>query len=105
MHRHLVTPLALLGLSFAAAAAPAADQAARRSPAGRVPHVSLGLTVTELPQVGPFGGLLVRDLTPDGPAARAGVQKGDVILRVSNRQVDDYDHLVNALAGHSPGDQ
>src|SRR5262249_19538309 len=62
-------------------------------------------TLAELPEVGPFGGLLVRNVSPDGPAARAGIKKDDIIMRVSNRQVDDYDEFISTLAGRSPGDQ
>jgi len=37
---------------------------------------------------GPSGGIYVADLLPDGPAERAGVEKGDVLLKVAGEAVD-----------------
>jgi C-terminal processing protease CtpA/Prc len=50
-------------------------------------------------------GVIVRDVHPDGPAARAGIRKGDVITRVGRRPVDDFADLCNAITRHQPGDR
>lgn len=73
--------------------------------ASLLPRVALGLAVEEMPNDGPHGGLIVRHVTPDGPAAKGGLKPGDIILRVSNIQVDDYEDLLGAVAGNKPGDE
>ena len=44
------------------------------------------------------GGLLVRQVGDDTPAARAGLQVGDLLLRVAGRELSSVDALVEALA-------
>jgi Do/DeqQ family serine protease len=44
------------------------------------------------------GGVVVQELFPDGPAARAGVMPGDVILGVNSRAVEDPEGLRFRLA-------
>jgi serine protease Do len=48
-------------------------------------------------------GALVAEVTTDGPAARAGIQTGDVILRADGERVSDSRDLARAVAAHRPG--
>ena len=57
---------------------------------------SLGLP---LPQ-----GALVADLWPNGPAARAGLRQGDVVLQTDGKPVVDAAGLSYAIGTHRPGD-
>jgi S1-C subfamily serine protease len=51
----------------------------------------------------PDGGALVAGVTPDGPAARAGIRAADVIVTVAGRRVATVDDVVAVLATLRPG--
>jgi len=48
-------------------------------------------------------GVLVGEVVPDGPGARAGLKNGDIITRYSGRDMEDVQHLRNAVAETPPG--
>ncbi len=48
-------------------------------------------------------GALVGDVIPDGPAAKAGIQRGDVITRFNNQSVRDMEDLPKIVAATTPG--
>jgi serine protease Do len=48
-------------------------------------------------------GLLIRDVVEDGPAARAGVRQGDLIVAAAGHQVRTSDDLFDALQGAQDG--
>jgi len=56
---------------------------------------SLGLKKTE--------GALVAEPQPGGPAAKAGVESGDVITRVNDQPVKDARELARTIGGMAPG--
>ena len=43
--------------------------------------------------------------SPNGPAARAGVREGDIIVAVDGREVRSAPELLEAIRRHKPGDQ
>jgi S1-C subfamily serine protease len=47
-------------------------------------------------------GVLVTGVLQDGPAARAGVQPGDVVLKVGDRDVHNSGELLSAVAALPP---
>jgi putative serine protease PepD len=49
------------------------------------------------------GGVLVAAVTPDGPAAHAGIKSNDVIISVNHRPTPTADELAAVLAGLKPG--
>src|SRR5262245_14297855 len=49
--------------------------------------------------------LIVAGLVPDGPGERAGLQDGDVILRVGDQEVASRRDLYAALWRHEPGER
>src|SRR5439155_6735496 len=79
-------------------------------PAARVAAVRLGVRVVattaqlrktlgvERPK-----GALVLEVESDGPAARAGVQAGDVLTQVAGKPVGDAAEILDALAGRKAG--
>jgi len=48
-------------------------------------------------------GALVGDVIPDGPAAKAGVKRGDVITRFNNQDVLEMEDLPKIVAATTPG--
>lgn len=48
-------------------------------------------------------GALVGDVIPDGPAAKAGIQRGDVIIRFNSQPVKEMEDLPKIVAATTPG--
>nr|WP_231494793.1 trypsin-like peptidase domain-containing protein [Cellulomonas sp. KRMCY2] len=57
-----------------------------------------GVQVTTEPQDGQ------EPVTPDGPADRAGIQPGDIIVAIDGRPVTQADELIVAIRAKAPGD-
>jgi S1-C subfamily serine protease len=49
--------------------------------------------------------IVVRDVMPDSPAAKAGLKKGDRVVKMGAEEVQDIERLVRAIAARKPGDQ
>ena len=49
------------------------------------------------------GGVLVGSVTPNGPASKAGLQSGDVIVAVDGAPIKDGDELVSIISAKHPG--
>ena len=48
-------------------------------------------------------GVLVQQITPNGPADKAGLKPGDIIITLDGRAIKDGDDLVNEIASRRPG--
>lgn len=64
-------------------------------------RASLGAIVAEAKE---GEGALIERVTPDSPAARAGVRPGDVLLKINGEQVTRPGELADSLAERKPGD-
>jgi len=62
-------------------------------------RASLGLELRSLPT----GGVLVAAVVPGGPAARAGIRRADVLVKLDGRPTPTVDDVAVALAAHRPG--
>ncbi|HWF75225.1 MAG TPA: PDZ domain-containing protein [Solirubrobacteraceae bacterium] len=63
-------------------------------------HTWLGIDV-----VGSQLGIMVTDVVPNGPAAKAGLQSGDLLTSINSQPVNTVDAVNAALAGLHSGDQ
>jgi serine protease Do len=79
------------------------------SPAHKVTRGSIGIQFREglssaVNRVYGFkNGVLVQEVQPGGPADRAGLKPGDIIVTIDGRPVKDGDDLVNEIASRKPG--
>ena len=51
------------------------------------------------------GGAKLTEIVPDGPAAKAGLQAGDVVKAVDKKAVTTYEQLAEQIRGHKVGDK
>ncbi|MEU7631526.1 trypsin-like peptidase domain-containing protein [Nocardia sp. NPDC049220] len=95
-----------IGLGFAIPVDQARRVADELIKNGRATYAQLGVSVAR--QQDPaqtVSGAKVRDITSDGPAARAGLPSGVVVTRLDDRPIDSGDALVAAVRSHQPGDK
>lgn len=100
------------GLSFAIPINDAMAVVGQLKKQGRVARGYLGVRIQELDRdlalaLGldrPYGAL-VTDLASDGPAARAGLRSGDVILEIGTETVRDASMLQQLIGRHAPQDK
>ncbi len=64
-------------------------------------YLGVGLQPVELPDH--HKGLIVLSLEPEGPAAKAGVLIGDILVSLGGTTVDDTEDIQSVLEGHAVG--
>jgi serine protease Do len=101
-----------MGLSFAIPMNVAMDVADQLREDGRVSRGWLGVMIQPVSRdlAESFGmdspqGALIADLDPQGPAAEAGLQAGDVILEVNGEEVERSSTLPRLIGRMSPGSE
>lgn len=100
-----------VALGFAIPAATAVDVAEQLRRTGRAEHAFAGLVPAPItPEIAARLGLsstegvIVAQLVPNGPAARAGLTVGDIITAVNGQPTRTPEDFLAALRGAKPGD-
>ncbi len=79
---------------------------------GKATHTFLGVAAVDLSpwNAQQFGvtaqnGALVQEVQAGSPAEKAGLKKGDAIVRIADAQIQNSQDMVAAVRGHQPGDK
>jgi putative serine protease PepD len=91
-----------IGLGFAIPINFAKSVAQELIRTGKVVHTTIGLNAKSATD-GTTDGAEVQNVVSGGPAAKAGIQEGDVITKVGDRDVGNADELVVAVQSHPVG--
>jgi putative serine protease PepD len=89
-----------IGVGFAIPANRAKRVAGQLGNGGKVTYPYLGVQVADAPT----GGALLGDVIADGPAAKGGLVKGDVVKKAGDKAVNNGAELVAAVQSRRPGE-
>ena len=90
-----------IGLGFAIPSNKAKQVADDLMAGRKVSHAALGVSVAEVEG----GGALVKTVTPNSAAAKAGLQQNDVIVSVNGKPVNDSEDLIAIIQAAKVGDK
>jgi S1-C subfamily serine protease len=100
-----------VSLGFAIPAPVAVSVADQLIETGRVRFAYLGILPAQITpelnqafNLGSDTGVLVEQVVPGGPAAKAGIAKGDVIAELADRRIELVEDLFAELREHKPGE-
>ncbi|MDX6200326.1 MAG: putative serine protease PepD [Actinomycetota bacterium] len=95
-----------IGVGFAIPSNDAAAVADQLIATGHATHAQIGISAQDAASStdgAPGLGAAIGQVTAGGPAAKAGLQQGDLITRIGNRVVTDADSLIVAVRANAPG--
>lgn len=88
-----------IGVGFAIPSNKVKNVADQLIKGGKVIHPFLGVSVAEATN----GGALVQSVTSGSPAEKAGLQQGDVITKLGDKEIKNADDLLNAVQSGTVG--
>lgn len=99
-----------MGISFAIPIDEAMRVVTQLKATGRVSRSRIGIAIGEVTKevaeslgLGKIRGALVRNVEPGGPAERAGVEAGDIVLRFNGRDIEKASDLPRIVGELKPG--
>src|SRR3954447_909232 len=101
-----------VGIGFAVPSNTVRDVVPRLEQGQTIRRPYLGVSTTTVPEsvassrgLAPDEGVYVDDVSGGGPADRAGIRSGDVVVNVAGRRVAAPQDVSEAIQGREPGDQ
>ncbi len=94
-----------IGVGFAIPSDAAAKIADQLISTGHGVHSQIGVSVKDARGTtdgAPGLGATITGVTGNGPASTAGIQTGDVVIKVDDRRIPDADTLIVAIRSHDP---
>ncbi|MCX4097082.1 S1C family serine protease [Nocardia sp. alder85J] len=91
-----------IGLGFAIPVDQARRVADQLSRTGHATYAQVGMSVRAIDDT---NGARILDITPDGPAAKAGIPGGVIVTKVDDQIIDSGNALIAAVRSHQPGDK
>ena len=92
-----------VGIGFAVPSEMAAKIVSDLREKGRIERGWLGVSVQDMPGRTPGQGVSIARVENTGPAAKAGLRTGDVVLAVNGDRVETAQGLIKAVAAITPG--
>ncbi len=93
-------------VGFAIPAAHIAEVLPQLRDSGKVSRGYMGVQMASIPEVAQKAlgkGVLVAEVTADGPAAEAGIKAGDVVVKIAGKEIADQADMLRTVAGIAPG--
>ena len=72
---------------------------------GRARRAQIGVSVATATTTTGDTRAVIQSVVPGGPADRAGLRAGDVVLKIGDKTVTDADSLIAAVRAHQPGER
>ncbi len=95
-----------IGVGFAIPANDAVKVSDQLIKTGHATHAQMGISVSDAASTtdgAPGLGATIGSVARGGPAASAGLQRGDLVTAVGDRRVTDANSLIVAIRAHDPG--
>jgi len=72
---------------------------------GKVARGYMGVEMASLPEAATqaLGGVLIGGVMPGGPADKAGIQSGDVVIKIGDKDIENQTDVLRSVAGTAPG--
>jgi serine protease Do len=69
------------------------------------PHAFLGISTGDLEEGEKGPGARITEVTKESAAEKAGLKKGDIITRIDEKKVEDFNDVTEAISAHKPKDE